>query len=132
MTTEAARAPRRRAGSQEPSVQPLLDRCAEYMPADQLDFIRTAYDFAAEAHGEQKRLTGEPYIIHPLDAAMTVAELQLDPATVAAALLHDVQEDCGVPSAELARRFGAETAKLVDGATKLEKIPWRAPEERPG
>ena len=132
MTTKAARVPRRGAGSQEPSVQPLLDRCAQYLPADQLEFIRSAYEFAAEAHCDQKRLTGEPYIIHPLDAAMTVADLQLDPPTVAAALLHDVQEDCGVPNEELARRFGAETAKLVDGATKLDKIPWRAPEERPG
>jgi GTP pyrophosphokinase len=115
-----------------PSVQPLLDVCSKYLPADGVQLIREAYEFAANAHREQKRLTGEPYIIHPLDAAMTVAGLQMDPATIAAALLHDVQEDCGVPNEELAERFGAEVAKLVDGATKLEKIPWRAPDERPG
>ena len=113
MTTEAVKSTRRAVGSVEPSVEPLLRVCAEYLPPDKLDFIRAAYDFAAEAHREQKRLTGEPYIIHPLDAAMTVADLQLDPPTVAAALLHDVQEDCGVPNEELARLFGAETAKLL-------------------
>ncbi len=115
-----------------PSVQPLLDLCAKYLPAEGMSLVSRSYDFAAHAHRDQKRLTGEPYIIHPLDAAMTVAGLQMDPATIAAALLHDVQEDCGVPNEELAKLFGPEVAKLVDGATKLDKIPWRAPDERPG
>jgi GTP pyrophosphokinase len=115
-----------------PSVQPLLENVAAYLPADKLRLIEDAYKFAAEAHAGQKRLTGEPYIIHPLDAALTVAGLQLDAAAVAAALLHDVQEDCGVPNDEIKKRFGAEVAKLVDGATKLERLPWLAPGERPG
>ncbi len=116
----------------DPSIQPLLERVRQYLPGDKLPLIEEAFSFASEAHSGQKRLTGEPYIVHPLDAAMTVADLQMDAATIAAALLHDVQEDCGVPNDEIARRFSPEVAKLVDGATKLERIPWRAPEERPG
>ncbi len=116
----------------EPTVQPLLEKVASYLPADKVRLIEEAFAFAAEAHRGQLRLTGDPYIVHPLDAAITVAGLQLNAAAVAAALLHDVQEDCGVPNDEIKRRFGAEVARLVDGATKLERIPWRAPGERPG
>jgi GTP pyrophosphokinase len=116
----------------EPSIQPLLEKAAAYLPADKIGLIEAAYAFAAEAHAGQKRLTGDPYIVHPLDAAITVAGLQLDAAAVAAALLHDVQEDCGVPNDDIRKRFGAEVAKLVDGATKLERLPWLAPGERPG
>ncbi len=116
----------------EPSVQPLIDKVTQYLPADRIPLIQEAFAFAALSHAGQTRLTGEPYIVHPLDAAMTVANLQLDSAAVAATLLHDVQEDCGVPNAEISRRFGAEVAKLVDGATKLDQITWRAPSERPG
>jgi GTP pyrophosphokinase len=107
-------------------LQVLLDRAGAYLPASRLKLIEQAYDFAATCHIDQKRKSGEPYIIHPLDAAMTVAGLQLDAPTIAAALLHDVQEDCAVPNADLKRRFGAEVAKLVDGATKLDQIAKRS------
>jgi GTP pyrophosphokinase len=116
----------------EPTIQPLLDVVGSYLPPDKVQLIEEAYAFAAEAHDGQKRLTGDPYIVHPLDAALTVANLQMDAASVAAALLHDVQEDCGVPNDEIKRRFGTEIARLVDGATKLEKITWLAPGERSG
>jgi len=116
--------------AQEPSLQPLLERIS-YLPADKVRLVEEAYAFAAACHRDQKRLTGDPYIVHPLDAAMTVASLQLDAPVIAGALLHDVQEDCGVPNAEIVRRFGAEVGRLVDGATKLDKIKWRA-DERPG
>ncbi len=116
----------------DPSARPLLDRVRQYLPPDKLPLIEQAFAFAAEKHTGQLRLTGDPYIVHPLDAAMTVADLQLDSAAVAAALLHDVQEDCGVSNDEIKRRFGAEVAKLVDGATKLDKIAWLAPDQRPG
>jgi GTP pyrophosphokinase len=115
-----------------PAVQALIDVVAGYLPVDGVRLVEDAYAFAELSHEGQKRLTGDPYIVHPLDAAMTVAGLQMDAAAVAAALLHDVQEDCDVPNAELARRFGADVAKLVDGSTKLAKITWRAPDERPG
>ncbi len=118
--------------SSEPTVQPLIDKASAYLPPEKVKLVEAAYEFAAAAHSGQKRLTGDPYIVHPLDAAMTVASLQLDAPVVAAALLHDVQEDCGVPNAELKKRFGPDVARLVDGATKLDKIPWRARGERPG
>jgi guanosine-3',5'-bis(diphosphate) 3'-pyrophosphohydrolase len=105
----------------------LLARTREYLPEDRVAFVKEAYDFAETAHQGQVRKSGDPFITHPLDTAMTVAGLQLDATAVAAALLHDVQEDCGIPNAELAKRFGREVASLVDGATKLERITWRAP-----
>jgi GTP pyrophosphokinase len=111
---------------------PLIERAGAYLPPEKIALIEEAFEFAANAHEGQKRLTGDPYIVHPLDAAMTVASLELDAPVIAAALLHDVQEDCGIPNDELRRRFGPDVARLVDGSTKLDKIPWRAPEERPG
>ncbi len=106
----------------------LLDETRSYVPADQLPLIEDAYHFAEASHAGQFRKSGEPYIIHPLDAAFTIADLQLDAVAIAAALLHDVQEDCGVPNDELKRRFGADVAQLVDGATKLERITKKSPE----
>jgi GTP pyrophosphokinase len=113
-------------------LQPLLDRINEYLPTEKVRLVEDAFVFAAACHEGQKRLTGDPYIVHPLDAALTVADLQMDAGAVAAALLHDVQEDCGIPNEELSRKFGPDIAKLVDGATKLDKIKWRAPDDRPG
>ncbi len=100
----------------------LLERARSYLPDDRIDRIQEAYRFAADSHADQLRKSGDPYIVHPLDAALTVADLQLDTDAIVAALLHDVQEDCGVPNEELKRRFGEDVAKLVDGATKLEHI----------
>ena len=100
----------------------LLERARSYLPEERMELIENAYTFAAESHATQLRKSGDPYIVHPLDAALTVADLQLDAEAIAAALLHDVQEDCEVPNEELQRRFGDDVAKLVDGATKLEHI----------
>jgi GTP pyrophosphokinase len=109
------------------NVNDLLARTREYLPEDKVAQVKEAYSFAEAAHQGQVRKSGDPFISHPLDTAMTVAALQLDATAVAAALLHDVQEDCGIPNAELAKRFGREIARLVDGATKLERVTWRAP-----
>ncbi len=109
------------------NVNDLLARTREYLPEDKVALVKEAYSFAETAHQGQVRKSGDPFISHPLDTAMTVAALQLDAAAVAAALLHDVQEDCAIPNAELAKRFGPETARLVDGATKLERIAWHTP-----
>jgi GTP pyrophosphokinase len=109
------------------NVNDLLARTREYLPEDKVTLVKEAYSFAETAHQGQVRKSGDPFISHPLDTAMTVAALQLDAAAVAAALLHDVQEDCGIPNADLAKRFGGEIAHLVDGATKLERITWHAP-----
>ena len=111
------------------TVDELLEKTQSYLPGDRPQLMEEAYRFAEECHRGQLRKTGDPYITHPLDTAATVAELQLDASAVAAALIHDVQEDCGVSNAEVTKRFGREVAHLVDGATKLEKIAWKAPEE---
>ncbi len=109
----------------------LLDRVGDYLPADKVSLIADAYAFAEQAHAGQARLSGEPYIQHPLEAAYTVAGLQLDASAVAAALLHDTMEDCGVTPAQLEKRFGPEVTRLVEGTTKLSKMHWQPPEGRP-
>ncbi len=81
--------------------------------------VRKAYDFASEAHKGQKRLSGEPYIIHPLQVAILLAKLNLDTTTIAAALLHDVIEDTKISIDKLRTEFNEETALLVDGVTKI-------------
>ena len=110
----------------------LLEAARSYLPDNRIPLIEEAYAFAEESHAGQRRKSGEPFIVHPLDAALTIAKLQLDAVAIAAALLHDVQEDCAVPNEELKRRFGDEVAKLVDGATKLEHIAWKSPDEKIG
>ena len=107
---------------QQSGLEQLLEKVRSYLPEDRLSLIEEAYRFAEGCHEGQQRKSGEPYIVHPLDAALTCADLQLDAAAVAGALLHDVQEDCGIANQELKKRFGPEVAKLVDGATKLERI----------
>ena len=111
------------------TVDELIEKTQAYLAGDKTHLIEEAYRFAEECHRDQVRKTGDPYITHPLDAAATVADLQLDASAVAAALIHDVQEDCGISNAELTKRFGREVAHLVDGATKLDRIAWKAPEE---
>jgi len=108
----------------------LFDRAGQYLPDKGVSLVKEAYQFAAERHAGQMRLSGDPVITHPLHTALTVVELQLDAAAVAAALLHDVQEDCGVENGVIEKGFGSEVAKLVDGVTKLGQISWQAPEQR--
>ena len=103
------------------SVQSLLDRAAEYVPQEKMGEIKEAWRFAEQAHHGQTRLSGEPFVEHPLQTALFLAELRLDSSALAAALLHDVMEDCDVPFDDLANRFGQDVAKLVDGVTKLTK-----------
>ena len=92
-----------------------------FSPQD-IDLVQRAYELAEEAHQDQKRESAEPYVVHPLAVAGILAELRLDAPTVAAALLHDVAEDTALEIPELAERFGAEVAGLVDGVTKLVAI----------
>src|SRR5213595_2379601 len=112
-TTTSARSP-----------QALLDDVAKYLPAPDVEAIKRAYAFAAEAHAPQVRESGEPYINHPLAVAETLASVHMDTATIVAALCHDVSEDCGVPMSELESRFGREVARLVDGVTKIDKMQF--------
>jgi guanosine-3',5'-bis(diphosphate) 3'-pyrophosphohydrolase len=127
-----AKIERQRAGAALPSYDDLHQQVQGYLDASQIEELRQAYAFAEEAHRGQSRLTGDPYIVHPLAAAVSCAELKLDLATLKAALLHDVGEDCGVSHQELAEKFGEETARLVDGVTKLGTIPWGDRSEAPG
>ena len=91
--------------------------------------IVDAYEFARAAHEQQRRVTGEPYIIHPLATAEILTELEVDADTLIAALLHDTIEDTGISYEELAARFGEDVASLVDGVTKLGRIPYSSKEE---
>jgi guanosine-3',5'-bis(diphosphate) 3'-pyrophosphohydrolase len=106
------------------SPQTLFDEVGKYLPKPDVEAIRRAYAFAADAHAPQLRESGEPYINHPLAVAETLASLHMDTATIVAALCHDVSEDCNVPMTELESRFGREVARLVDGVTKLDKMQF--------
>ncbi len=105
------------------TIDAVLTRASQYLPAERLDIIRDAFAFAARHHEGQFRKTGDPYITHPVAVAELVANLELDHLAIAAALLHDVQEDCGVRNEEIAERFGPRVAKLVEALTKLDKLP---------
>lgn len=113
-----------------PTIEDVVRRAGEYLPSERLELIRQAYDFASRCHEGQRRSTGEPYISHPVAVAHLVAGLQLDHHALAAALLHDVQEDCGVANETLRDRFGPEVARLVDGLTKLNKMELLASPEQ--
>ncbi|MDT7835552.1 RelA/SpoT family protein [Aquabacterium sp. OR-4] len=106
----------------------LADRL-HYLSKAEVKQIREAYKFADEAHLGQFRASGEPYITHPLAVAGLVADWRLDAQAVMAALMHDAMEDCGVTKIELIQRFGAPTAELVDGLTKLDKLQFSTREE---
>ena len=99
--------------------QELFDKASEYLPADRVSWVREAYLFAHEAHQGQLRKSGEPFIEHPLNTALYLAEMKLDSVALSAALLHDVLEDTDVGYDLLSDRFGEDVAKLVDGVTKL-------------
>ena len=102
----------------------LIDKAREYLPPEKIAIVEDAYNFAVSAHQGQVRKSGEPYVEHPLATAMTLAEVQLDASSLAAALLHDVPENCGIPISEIQAKFGSEIAKLVDGTTRLGKLSW--------
>jgi len=105
----------------------LLEKAGVYLPSEKLALVEGAYNFALKAHEGQLRKSGEPYLEHPLQVALTLAELQLDASSLAAALLHDVTEDCGIPISQIEDRFGSEIAKLVDGTTKLSRLSLQVP-----
>jgi len=100
----------------------LREKALEYLPAKRLAIVEDAYNFAQRAHEGQTRKSGEPYLEHPLKVALTLAQLQMDASSLAAALLHDVLENCDIPISEIEAKFGAEIAKLVDATTKLGKL----------
>ena len=116
-------------GRRTPGLKELLSSVESYLPAEQVDRIREAAEFGASAHKGQKRLSGEPYIAHPVAAAAILADLRLDADTIVAAILHDVIEDTPTPKDQLAAKFGADVAELVDAVTKLDQIKFKSREE---
>ena len=110
--------------SPEDLLQKLITRVKKYHPSDDISLIEKAYKVADEAHKNQMRKSGEPYIIHPLCVAIILADLQLDKESIVAGLLHDVVEDTIMTVSEIEELFGADVALIVDGVTKLEKLKY--------
>ena len=110
--------------SPEELYKDLIRSIRKYHPSDDISLIEKAYKVAHEAHKDQKRKSGEPYIIHPLCVAIILADLEMDKETIASGILHDVVEDTVMTLDELSKEFGPEVALLVDGVTKLTQLSW--------
>ena len=106
----------------------IRDRVRAYQPDADFDLLRAAYVVAAQAHQGQVRLSGEPYLNHPLEVAGILADLKLDIVSVACGLLHDVVEDTKVTNADLERRFGKDVSRVIDGLTKLSRVEFSSAE----
>jgi len=107
----------------------ILDKVAAYNPTADLNLIRKAYVYCAKVHLGQTRLSGEPYIIHPMEVAGVLADLRLDVPSIITGFLHDTIEDTLTTNEELVEMFGEEVATLVDGVTKISKIHFKTKEE---
>jgi GTP pyrophosphokinase len=101
-----------------------------YFPDANLDLVRKACDFATKAHGEQKRSSGDPYIIHPTEVAQLLADMRMDLSSICAGFLHDTVEDTPAKLEDIEKEFGKDVATLVDGVTKLNKMSFRTTEEK--
>ncbi len=112
------------------TIEEVIALCSEYMNDKHVAFVKKAYLFAEHAHGEQYRKSGEPYIIHPIQVAGILAELKMDPATIATGFLHDVVEDTEYTFDDIAENFSEEVAELVDGVTKLGKLKFKSKQEQ--
>lgn len=112
------------------SKEEVIASCEQYMPEDKVAMIKKACAFAERAHEGQKRKSGEPFFIHPTQVASILADLQMDPDTVATGFLHDVVEDTGITLDDIEYFFSKTIATLVDGVTKLGKVKYRSKEEQ--
>ena len=110
--------------SPEVLYQDLVNNIRKYHPSDDISMVEKAYRIAYDAHKDQKRKSGEPYIIHPLCVAIILADLELDKESIVAGILHDVVEDTVMTLDEVSKEFGSEVALLVDGVTKLTQLSW--------
>ncbi|MBQ8877199.1 MAG: bifunctional (p)ppGpp synthetase/guanosine-3',5'-bis(diphosphate) 3'-pyrophosphohydrolase [Lachnospiraceae bacterium] len=117
--------------SPEQLYRDLIFRVRKYHPSDDISLIEKAYHVAYQAHKDQVRKSGEPYIIHPLYVSIILADLEMDKETIAAGLLHDVVEDTIMTEAEITEQFGAEVALLVDGVTKLQQLQFTSNGDKP-
>ncbi|MCP3030421.1 bifunctional (p)ppGpp synthetase/guanosine-3',5'-bis(diphosphate) 3'-pyrophosphohydrolase [Halobacillus sp. A1] len=110
------------------TAEEVIEQAASYMNEKDLGFIRRAFEFANQAHSEQYRKSGEPYIIHPIQVAGILVNLEMDPETIAGGFLHDVVEDTDYTLEDIEKQFGEEVSMLVDGVTKLGKIKYKSKE----
>jgi GTP diphosphokinase / guanosine-3',5'-bis(diphosphate) 3'-diphosphatase len=116
-------------GRRTTGISQLLEKLEGYLAPAQVERVREAYDFGAERHQGQKRVSGEPYITHPVAVADILADLKLDADTLVAAILHDVIEDTPTAKAEIASMFGQVVADLVDGVSKLDQVQFKNRQE---
>jgi guanosine-3',5'-bis(diphosphate) 3'-pyrophosphohydrolase len=116
--------------SPETAFRHVQESVVGHYPQADVALLRQAFDFAQQAHRNQTRVTGEPYVTHPLAAAKILADIGIDPVAVTAAILHDVPEDTDFTLNDVEERFGAEVAQLVDGVTKLSKFSTHSHEEQ--
>ena len=108
----------------------LIDTIHTYLPQAKCDDVTKAYHLAEEAHKDQRRVSGEPYILHPLAVAQILADMKIDTTTITASLLHDVVEDTSYTLEDIQKMFGKEVAFLVDGVTKLSRLNYRTKEDQ--
>ena len=112
------------------TIDDIINTVKSYNPQANFDLITKAYNLAYEAHADQKRISGEMYITHPLHVAMILTDLHIDEVTIAAALLHDVVEDTIYTIEQMKELFGEEVAMLIDGVTKLSKMKYKSKEDQ--
>jgi GTP diphosphokinase / guanosine-3',5'-bis(diphosphate) 3'-diphosphatase len=108
----------------------LMKRMQENRPHDDLSIVKKAYDFSLKHHEGQSRASGEPYLVHPLEVALVLAEMKMDPVAIAAGLLHDSVEDTSVTIIDIRKEFGEQVAHIVEGVTKISKIEFATREEQ--
>src|SRR5438874_9091947 len=108
----------------------LMRRMRATRPNDDLELIRKAYEFSQKHHAGQSRASGEPYLAHPLEVALVLAEMKMDPVSIAAGLLHDSVEDTSVTVVDIRKEFGEQVAHIVEGVTKISQIDFHSREEQ--
>ncbi len=108
----------------------LMKRMQANRPTDDLEIVKKAYDYSLQVHSGQTRASGEPYLVHPLEVALVLAEMKMDPVAVAAGLLHDSVEDTSVTIVDIRKEFGEQVAHIVEGVTKISKIDFVTKEEQ--
>ena len=108
----------------------LMKQMQESRPQDDLTIVKKAYDYSLKHHDGQTRASGEPYLVHPLEVALVLAEMKMDPVAVAAGLLHDSVEDTSVTIGDIQKEFGEQVAHIVEGVTKISKIDFATREEQ--
>jgi guanosine-3',5'-bis(diphosphate) 3'-pyrophosphohydrolase len=107
----------------------LLKKMRDNRPGDDLEIVRKAYEFSQKHHAGQTRASGEPYLVHPLEVALVLAEMKMDPVAISAGLLHDSVEDTSVTIVDIRKEFGEQVAHIVEGVTKISKIDFATREE---